>query len=93
MTTAATRPARKRRPMIEMTGTVAALQPHDYVDMIGGEGFKAYRVGALVHSIDDTKVGLTTGKPGRVIEFMGIKLGNIGFDPACPVKFRRFADA
>ena len=83
---------RVRRPMVEMTGTVADLRPQDYVDMIGGEGFKRYRVGALVHKITDGLVGLTTGKPGRVIDFMGINMGNVGFDPACPVQFRRFAD-
>lgn len=83
---------RTRRPMIEMTGIVADLKPQDYVDLIGGEGFKRYRVGALVHKITDGMVGLTTGKPGRVIEFIGINMGNVGFDPNCPVSFRRFAD-
>lgn len=84
---------RTRRPMVQMTGTVADLRPQDYVDMIGGGRFKLYRVGALVHRINDGMVGLTTGKTGRVIEFIGINVGNVGFDPACPVQFRRFADA
>jgi hypothetical protein len=42
---------RKRRPMIEMTGVIADLVQGDYVDEVGGEGYKRSRVGAIVHSI------------------------------------------
>jgi hypothetical protein len=43
---------RKRRPMIEMTGFVGELQLHDFVDEIGGDGWKRFRVGKLVHRVD-----------------------------------------
>jgi hypothetical protein len=48
---------RKRRPMIEMTGTLADLQSQDYVDEIGGVSpttginYRRNTVGRLVHRI------------------------------------------
>lgn len=48
MTTAA---KRTRRPMIEMTGTIADLRQGDYVDTLGGGKWKRVAVGAIIHKI------------------------------------------
>lgn len=80
---------RQRRPMIEMTGTVADLCEQDYIDEIGGQGFKRFTIGALVHRITDG-VSLSTGEPGRNLDLNG--RGVVGLFTCCPVKFRRFTD-
>lgn len=86
-----------RRPMIEMTGTVADLREQDYVDEIGGGTFKRYRVGALIHQLQKDATGIRFGRSrvtirrGQVgVDFLAI--GTFALAPECPVKFRRFAD-
>lgn len=97
---------RTRRPMTEMTGVVSDLQPQDYVDMVGGQGWKLMRVGALVHKVDhlprrQVTTDLAHLIPGTVdvtfdmqatsrVEFLGI--GGVDLNPNAPVQFRRFAD-
>jgi glutamine synthetase type III len=83
---------RTRRPMVEMTGTVADLREGDYVDTIGdGVIYKKFAVGSLIHRIRTDQVAFPSGRALLVFEFMG-GTGTHGIKPDCTTTFRRFAD-
>lgn len=62
---------RTRRPMIEMTGTVADLRPQDYVDTLGGGVYRRSRVGALVHRVEHKPGSFDEDRMWRLLALPG----------------------
>jgi hypothetical protein len=83
---------RKRRPMIEMTGTMADVLPGDYVDEIGdGVLYQRIQVSALLHKVH-TGYGIARSGVVEVTSYEFLGKGKHGVRSDAPVKFRRFAD-
>ena len=95
---------RTRRPMVDLVGTIADLRVHDYVDTVGGSGYRKFRVGALVDEITELAAGDRIAGPlaevgfpgqwaesGRLVRFLAKDSFALRSD--CPVSFRRFADS
>jgi hypothetical protein len=90
--TTTTATTRKRRPMIEMTGTVADLREGDYVDSVGdGVIYRKINVRAILHKIH-TRYGIRRGSVVEVETLEFLALGEHRFRSDAVVHFRRFAD-
>lgn len=75
---------RTPRPMTEIQGYVCDLRPQDYVDTIGGEGYRLTRVAALVHSCTQLDVEFRDEIAWRLVDLgvSGRRASAAAFRPA-----------
>lgn len=76
---------RKARPMIEMSGFVTDLKEQDYLDVVGGDGYRRYTVGRLIHKIEHHEDDWDSERAWVLVEKLGMsgkKAANVAFTPA-----------